>query len=341
MTAPLVHYPDLLDREHAVDALGLQALQSQSFYLSGAGFRHSIREDGQSGTLEVVRLERDVYLILHQCRGYRHESFRQEIRDGHWVHVQFCASGNGTESLGSADSQLETHNGMCTITSYADQAVIARELFPCDEERTACLYMRSATVEKFFRLSPEALPTHVRWLSGTGAAGVQFHTLEMHARCYSILAEMFACEFASHARLAFMQAKATELMATLLHSLSQPAGIDRSSLTLDDRRKIALARGIIDDELGIVASLSRLALRVGLNRSKLAAGFRETYGTPVQAYARGVRLDHALNLLRTQCLPVSLVAERVGYSELSSFTRAFTAKFGVSPKRVRRLRHEL
>jgi AraC family transcriptional regulator, transcriptional activator of the genes for pyochelin and ferripyochelin receptors len=341
MTAPLVHYPDLLDRDHAASALGLEALQAQSFYLSGAGFRHPIREGGQSGALEVVRLHRDVYLILHQCRGYRNESFRQEIRNGHWVHVQFCASGNGVESLGSTDGQLETHDGMCTITSYADEAVVARDLFARDEERTACLYMRGSMVEQFFRLAPEALPAHMHWLMGRGTAGVQFHTMEMHAHCYSVLTEMFACEFQSHARLAFMQAKSAELMATLLHSLSLPTAVDRVLLTPEDRRKIASAREVIDEELGVVVSLPQLAARVGLNRSKLAAGFRETYGTPVQAYARNARLDHARELLRGEHLPISVVAERVGYSELSSFSRAFTAKFGISPKRMRRLPHEV
>ena len=37
-------------------------------------------------------------------------------------------------------------------------------------------------------------------------------------------------------------------------------------------------------------------------------------------------------MLRSQGLSVNEVALRVGYSEISSFTRAFTRKFGVLPR---------
>jgi AraC family transcriptional regulator, transcriptional activator of the genes for pyochelin and ferripyochelin receptors len=74
---------------------------------------------------------------------------------------------------------------------------------------------------------------------------------------------------------------------------------------------------------------------VGLNRTKLTVGFKAVFGAPVNAYWRDKRLSAARDLLRAQDLPVSTVALRVGYAELSSFTRAFTAKFGFPPKALR------
>ena len=46
-----------------------------------------------------------------------------------------------------------------------------------------------------------------------------------------------------------------------------------------------------------------------------------------------VRLRHAENLLVDTVDPISQVSLRVGFDNLSSFTRLFTTRFGVSPRK--------
>ena len=46
------------------------------------------------------------------------------------------------------------------------------------------------------------------------------------------------------------------------------------------------------------------------------------------------RLSHALNLLITTHLPVKAVAQRVGYSSVSTFIKRFHERYGVSPSHV-------
>jgi AraC-like DNA-binding protein len=79
-----------------------------------------------------------------------------------------------------------------------------------------------------------------------------------------------------------------------------------------------------------------LSAAVGLSRSPFAAKFTELVGQSPMAYLKRWRLQVGATLLRDQALPLSTVAERVGYESAATFSRAFTREFGVSPGIYRR-----
>jgi transcriptional regulator GlxA family with amidase domain len=53
-------------------------------------------------------------------------------------------------------------------------------------------------------------------------------------------------------------------------------------------------------------------------------------------YLAHARLDAATNLLRDTSLPITLVAEQVGYASEAAFSRAFKHRYGTPPSRWRR-----
>ena len=73
-----------------------------------------------------------------------------------------------------------------------------------------------------------------------------------------------------------------------------------------------------------------------LSRSAFAARFVDRVGTPPATYLAHVRLDAAKDLLRDTLLPVTLVAEKVGYTSEAAFSRAFKSRYGTPPARWRR-----
>ena len=83
-------------------------------------------------------------------------------------------------------------------------------------------------------------------------------------------------------------------------------------------------------------SLSELSRQIGLNSFKLKKHFKELFGVPVFKYLQNERLNRANELLRREDLTVQEVAWDVGYDSLSSFSNAFTKKFGYRPSEVRR-----
>ena len=82
-------------------------------------------------------------------------------------------------------------------------------------------------------------------------------------------------------------------------------------------------------------TVEQLARACSLSRSAFAARFAARVGKPPASYLAHVRLDAATGLLRDTSLPVTLIAENVGYASDAAFSRAFTRRYGVPPARWR------
>ncbi len=92
----------------------------------------------------------------------------------------------------------------------------------------------------------------------------------------------------------------------------------------------------IDRRFAEALILDELAADVGLSGRRLAALFREAYGTTVHARLREVRLQHAVSLLKSTSLPIAEVAARSGYYDQSALTRHIKALLGKTPAVLRR-----
>jgi AraC-like DNA-binding protein len=77
-----------------------------------------------------------------------------------------------------------------------------------------------------------------------------------------------------------------------------------------------------------VAELAKLS---NLSRSAFAARFLGIVGRSPMAYLTSWRLDRAAEMLRYGRWPISKVAERIGYTSQTAFSRAFKAQFAMSP----------
>jgi AraC family transcriptional regulator, alkane utilization regulator len=53
------------------------------------------------------------------------------------------------------------------------------------------------------------------------------------------------------------------------------------------------------------------------------------------SYLQRWRIQVAANLLLSHSMPLSTVAERVGYDSVAAFSRAFTRQFGIAPGQYR------
>jgi len=82
-------------------------------------------------------------------------------------------------------------------------------------------------------------------------------------------------------------------------------------------------------------TVEELARACSLSRSAFAARFVARVGKPPATYLAHVRLDAATDLLRDTSLPVTLIAEKVGYTSEAAFSRAFKHRYGTPPGRWR------
>jgi AraC-like DNA-binding protein len=99
--------------------------------------------------------------------------------------------------------------------------------------------------------------------------------------------------------------------------------------------QIGLALSAIHRDPGHDWTVEELARACSLSRSAFAARFVARVGTPPATYLAHVRLDAATDLLRGTSLPVTLIAENVGYTSEAAFSRAFKHRYGTPPARWR------
>ena len=100
--------------------------------------------------------------------------------------------------------------------------------------------------------------------------------------------------------------------------------------------QIGLALSAIHRDPGHDWTVEELARACSLSRSAFAARFVARVGKPPATYLAHVRLDAASDLLRGTSLPVTLIAENVGYTSEAAFSRAFKHRYGSPPARWRR-----
>jgi transcriptional regulator GlxA family with amidase domain len=77
------------------------------------------------------------------------------------------------------------------------------------------------------------------------------------------------------------------------------------------------------------------ARAVGLSPRRLEQLFTQNLGLPPAAYALSLRLQAARRMITDTRHPLAEVALRCGFSSASSLSRAFSAKFGTAPSRLR------
>lgn len=136
------------------------------------------------------------------------------------------------------------------------------------------------------------------------------------------------------ARRLYLYSKAIESLSIVVSTLRDMT-VKRVTLRGDDRRRIDLAREIVETRYDADWTISRLAREVGLNERKLKEGFRLIVGNSVHAHLRQVRLDAAATLLR-EGRSVTETAFAVGFDNLSHFSKVFRVATGMSPRRYAR-----
>ncbi|MEM7332393.1 MAG: helix-turn-helix transcriptional regulator [Chloroflexota bacterium] len=84
--------------------------------------------------------------------------------------------------------------------------------------------------------------------------------------------------------------------------------------------------------------LNDLATHLNLSMFHFSRMFRNTTGTSPYEYLIQLRIEEAAELLlKSNKLPISEIAHRIGFSDQSHFTRHFKKRFGLTPLAFRRM----
>lgn len=121
-----------------------------------------------------------------------------------------------------------------------------------------------------------------------------------------------------------------EGLVSISRDLETPSAGDLKMTGL--RRMVEWVHEHLDEEIHV----NDLAKIAGMKAAHLERRMKKVFKLSVGQYVRKVRIDLAVQLLRTSELGIAEIALRCGYSEQSSLTRQFKSAVGCPPGEFRR-----
>jgi AraC-like DNA-binding protein len=182
-------------------------------------------------------------------------------------------------------------------------------------------------------LEPERLVDVLRAAKGAGEAEapniVEYGAYVSLAK-HDLPEQLFRCALPAMTRKAFIWSRSLELMIDIVSNALADHASDRTGFSRS-RTAVRAARDILHREIGQPHTIDSLSFRVGVSRRDFMSSFKDEFGVTFHDYYMEARMDRAAALLNEPRIRVTDVSEQVGYTQLSSFSRAFKAFHGVSP----------
>ena len=147
-----------------------------------------------------------------------------------------------------------------------------------------------------------------------------------------IVTEILAEQVAETFELFFLRVKAEELVCRLLMELEKRDEKHLYALNIRDIETIYKVRAQILEHMDSPPVISMLAIDAGMSPTKLKRLFRQIFGNSIFSYYQEFRMKEAALLLKEKNLSVSEVGYRLGFTNLSHFSRIFKEHIGMKPK---------
>lgn len=129
----------------------------------------------------------------------------------------------------------------------------------------------------------------------------------------------------------YYRIKVEELLYQVVSALLRREVHPHSPINRADSDQLFAVRAAVLTDLSQPPHLPKLALMAGMSQTKLKALFRQVFGDSIYAHFQKARMAEAARLLR-QGYSVSEVGYRLGFANLSHFSRVFASQHGVKPK---------
>lgn len=131
------------------------------------------------------------------------------------------------------------------------------------------------------------------------------------------------------------EGKVLEIVASILADLGGSERMPRRLLGSDEA-KIKAACDYLLSSLTDLPSQEVLAREVGLPQRQLATAFRQATGMTMTEWTLEKKLERAAEMLLGGDLAVKEIAYRLGYAQVSTFTAAFSHRYGCPPASYRK-----
>lgn len=165
-----------------------------------------------------------------------------------------------------------------------------------------------------------------------GAPGFLFYE-SMSPEVLEILKQVTDAREGNELGQFYYRIKAQELLYLVFEKLQRREVQRHNPIHKDDIEKLFLIRTTILSDLAVPPELPHLAKMAGLGETKMKELFKQVFGDSIYNYYQKARMDEAAFLLKHGGLSVSEVGYKLGFANLSHFSRLFEKYHGLKPKK--------
>jgi AraC family transcriptional activator of pyochelin receptor len=326
-----------LQQQAAAAARGLTTI-----YLPGKGIQEVAPDSPEAqrmlggGSQEIVSLTEDLLLTRSDIHDIPDEALEQqwELDYRGWLFLHFRLDGLSREE--SPDGRITTLGGHSfLLTTSMSSGAGTRELIG-NNWKTVGIACKPSFLSREIHVASDDLPEEVRRFQSGDADTTLWFAGDMTQDMTSVASAIMQPSVHPSVRPVYLRAKTVELVCLAIDRLRQPQPLVASAVRLSrhDVDCLHLARQLLD-EARKPPALEQLARKVGLNRNKLAMGFKHVFGMTVGEYHRELRLQRAYAKLQQADLQVTRIADEAGYRDAGSFSKVFKQRFGILPSEVK------
>lgn len=306
----------------------LGAIRSWKLQINGdlmQGCVEGVYERGKFGVL-ICRLKLKTDQFVHM-------SFDEDM-----VHVSFMLGRNlyRIEKLGVATPIVTDPVGPCCfLLRFAKGQEIVWQSRATNGATKVELLLPSKSFDRYYDVRSSAFPSPLRAVARCERP-LAFQSIPITPDILECLDQMISWHQTSPIRGPFMRGKFHNLMSAIWFAAEQLESdlAPGAHITARERKMVANACLYIRENLASCLTIPAIAHAAATNRNKLNQMFQRLLGETVFEYVQRLRLERARSLLSPDSgRSITEVAHEVGYSDSTSFSRAYHSRFGRVPSR--------
>ena len=288
-------------------------------------------EEGD-GCWELTQIGDDVYVVV---ANVSYMSSRRELVPGDGM-IQFYFKLAGDLTLGVSRTEPLRLNRPSLLVYFQPVGFDMQEWSaPSVRERSVTINVRTEYLVANFMISPEEAPTQLSALLTGSPRQFNYCQLPLNSRMFELATRLVDNVYTGVLALVHTEATVLDLLCAAVAEFAAAKAAPIEQFAERDLRCLHAARTLLTKQFSPVPTIRQVARAAGMGETSLKRGFKSLFGETIFDFSVRCRMQHALNLLREQGMPVARVAEAVGYSHETSFATAFHRHFGLCPKDAR------
>jgi AraC-like DNA-binding protein len=299
------------------------------------GARIVLAADEGKGYWEFTRIRDEAYVVI---QSYAYDEPRVELMGGDGL-IQFNFRLSGDLTLGvSRQHPLRLTGPSLFIWHQPHGLEVPEWTAPKAHERSVSISVRPEfLVKSFFSSSVEAPKALQTFLSGS-TSQVNFLHLPLTPEMFGLATKVVDNPTHGPVSLVYVEAIALALLCEAVTEFGDAGAAVQEHFSPRELRCLNVARALLMRQLAPPPTIRQVARSAGMAETSLTRDFKAAFGETIFDFSLRCRMQHALRMLRSECVPIAQVGEAVGYRHPTSFATAFLRHFGMRPKDVRRPR---